>query len=103
MKKLDTTTADLIDKELKSIPEKYHKNFNSTHEGYAVLLEEVRELEHVVFFGEKECKNHVKEKYKHDVHKDVIEKEAEYIHRNRLREEAVQIAAMAVRIIQELT
>ncbi len=29
--------------------------------------------------------------------------EAKTIHRNRLREEAIQVAAMACRIIQELT
>jgi hypothetical protein len=72
----------LIDSELKSIPEKYQKDFNSNHEGYAVLLEEVRELENEVFFGEKKNGDN---------------------HKNRLRQEAVQIAAMAVRFIQELT
>ena len=82
MKYLKLSTVELIDYELKSIPEKYQKDFNSTHEGYAVLLEEVRELENEVFFGEK--KNGVN-------------------HKMRLRQEAVQVAAMAVRIIQELT
>ncbi|MFD2961343.1 MULTISPECIES: hypothetical protein [Olivibacter] len=82
MKYLHLRTVELIDLELKSIPEKYHKDFNSAHEGYAVLLEEVRELENEVFFGEKRNGEN---------------------HKQRLREEAVQIAAMAARIIQELT
>jgi hypothetical protein len=89
---LKQETADLIKAEMESIPEKYWKPFNSTHEGYAVLLEEVREIEHVVFFGEKEC------------NKEFVFYEMSELHfRNRLREEAVQIAAMACRIIQELT
>lgn len=64
---------------------------------YAVLLEEVRELEHVVFFGEKEAKKEAAEK------QFIASNSAYYIHKERLREEAIQIAAMAARIIQELT
>lgn len=60
---LKKETAEAIRKEMESIPEKYQKPFNSTHEGYAVLLEEVRELEHVVFFGEKEAKKESEECY----------------------------------------
>lgn len=82
MKQLNIKTSKLIDLELRSIPEKYHRNFSSVHEGYAVLLEEVRELENEVFFGEKKNGDN---------------------HKQRLREEAIQVAAMAVRIIQELT
>ncbi len=96
---LKQETADLIKAEMESIPEKYWKPFNSTHEGYAVLLEEVREIEHVVFFGEKEAKN----KVKHDLNPEYRKNKAIEIHKSRLREEAVQIAAMACRIIQELT
>jgi len=101
---LHPKTAELILKEMESIPEKYWKPFNSTHEGYAVLLEEVRELEHVVFFGEKEAKQE-------SAHIGMttsageleLKERAKRIHKDRLREEAVQIAAMACRIIQELT
>ena len=88
-------TADLIKKEIDSIPLKYQKPFNSTHEGYAVLLEEVREIEHVVFFGEKEAKEMFS-----SVSRD---NRAQSYHKQRLQEEAVQIAAMAIRIIEELT
>lgn len=101
---LKQETADLIKFEMESIPEKYWPPFNSTHEGYAVLLEEVREIEHVVFFGEKEAKaefphHHMTTQSAKDEQKD----KAYQLHRRRLREEAVQIAAMACRIIQELT
>jgi len=84
------STIDLLKEEINSIPKEYHKPFNSKHEGYAVLLEEVRELEHVVFFGEKEAKQKFLSDY-------------QAIHKQRLKEEAVQVAAMAIRIIQELT
>lgn len=58
--------------------------FNSGHEGYAVLLEEVEELWEVV-------RNH---------HAGVDDDQG---YRLRLRAEATQVAAMAVRIILELT
>jgi len=104
---LKTETSELIRLEMESIPEKHQKPFNSTHEGYAVLLEEVRELEHVVFFGEKEAKRDF-EKPEYPIDKQLEHEKqfydgAKILHRKRLREEAVQIAAMAARIIQELT
>lgn len=92
-------TVEMIAREMESIPEKYHKPFNSTHEGYAVLLEEVREIEHVVFFGEKEAKKLVE----NDLSPEYRKSQSGKIFKDRLREEAVQIAAMAARIIQELT
>jgi hypothetical protein len=74
--KMDITTEALIKIELASIPEEYRRPRASTHEGYACLLEEVNELwDEVKNNGSKE----------------------------RLRAEAVQVAAMAVRFIQELT
>lgn len=109
---LQPETVEMIAREMESIPEKYQKPFNSTHEGYAVLLEEVREIEHVVFFGEKEAKIEAAERMKPEYPIDkqlehekqfVASNDPKYIHRQRLREEAVQIAAMACRIIQELT
>ncbi len=92
MKKLDESTANLINDELKSIPEKYWKDFNSTHEGYGVLMGEVKELEDEIFFGEK------REKQRFGGANDYVA-----AHKTRMREELVQIAAMAVRFIQELT
>jgi NTP pyrophosphatase (non-canonical NTP hydrolase) len=69
-------TIEAIDRELASIPPKYQKHFNSTHEGFAVLKEEVDELWDAVKANES---------------------------KQRLREEAIQVAAMAIRFIQELT
>lgn len=92
-------TVEMIANEMAYIPEKYQKPFNSTHEGYAVLLKEVREIEHVVFFGEKECRK----KFENDLSSEYRTGAAKQLHKRMLREEAIQIAAMAVRIIQELT
>jgi hypothetical protein len=83
MKKAEQSTIDLIQKELSLIPEKYQKNLNSGHEGFAILLEEIDELKQEIFWGEK----------------GITESE----NKKRIREEAVQVAAMAIRIIQELT
>ena len=84
-----------------------HNNFNSIHEGYAVILEEVRELEQEVFFGEKKAKaEYMKPEYPID---KVIEHEKQFtngyviLHKQRMRDECVQIAAMCARFIQELT
>lgn len=101
---LKQETADLIKAEMESIPEKYWKPFNSTHEGYAVLLEEVREIEQVIFFGEKECRKQfpINKNYTSIAITEAVIN-AEKLHKKMLREEAVQIAAMACRIIQELT
>ena len=52
--------------------------FNSAHEGYAVILEEVRELEAEVFENRK------------------------FRSLKRMRVEAIQIAAMAIRFIEDI-
>lgn len=49
--------------------------FHSAHEGYAVLLEEVEELKAEIFHGDS---------------------------REAMREEAVQVAAMAIRLIMDV-
>ena len=67
-----------------AIAQNKYPRFNSGHEGYAVLLEEVEELWEVV-------RNH---------HAGVDDDQG---YRLRLRAEATQVAAMAVRIILELT
>lgn len=67
----------LIQAEHDKAKKKYPNNFNSNHEGYSVLKEEVDEL-----WDEVKRKNPSKA---------------------QLREEAVQIGAMALRIINELT
>ncbi len=94
-----------------SIPEEYQKDFNSIHEGYAVILEEVRELEQEVFFGKKKARNDIENP--NNVYASVDDEtrynsiwmkgQAEQLHKQRMREECVQIAAMCARFIQELT
>lgn len=97
---LKNETVEMIKTELANIPEKYREPFNSNHEGYAVLLEEVRELENEVFFGEKKIrKDFVGNSYPFLSHTEIVER----LHKQRIREEAIQVAAMAIRIIQELT
>jgi NTP pyrophosphatase (non-canonical NTP hydrolase) len=56
-----------------------YPSFNSTHEGYAVLLEEVDELW------------------------DEVKKNSKNQDMNKMRTEALQVAAMAVRFLVELT
>jgi hypothetical protein len=85
MKTLTAQVANEIKQELENIPEKYYKDFNSTHEGLAVILEEFEELKLEVFFGEKRVSGN------------------QNVHKERMRREAIQTAAMCVRFIQELT
>lgn len=68
---------DLVGAELKSATERYGA-FNSAHEGYAVLLEEIDEL-----WAE--------------VKKSPKKRDA-----NLMREEAVQVAAMALRFLVDV-
>lgn len=85
---------------MESIPEKYQKPFNSMHEGLGVLREEYIELEQEIFFGEKEYKRLAEnEGFKGDD----LKKVASENYRMAVRQEAIQVAAMAARIIQELT
>jgi hypothetical protein len=73
----DTTAAILIRNEyLKAT--KNHTKFNSAHEGYAVILEEVDEL------------------------KAEIWKKREHRNMDKMREEAIQIGAMAMRFLTDL-
>ena len=99
---LKSETAEAIKNELESIPERYHKPFNSNHEGYAILLEEVRELENEIFFGEKPLKKQILEN-SDGFSKEEIQCAVQRAHNERIKKEAIQVAAMAVRIIQELT
>lgn len=66
----------LVKLEIIKAKAKYQDDFNSFHEGYAVLLEEVDELWD-------------------EVKKKVVDKQ-------KAKEEAVQVAAMALRIVSEL-
>lgn len=93
---LKNETAEAIRIEMESIPEKYQKPFNSVHEGLAVLREEYVELENEIFFGEKAAKNHPYANDENPLDPKVIWK-------MKIKREAIQVAAMASRIIQELT
>jgi hypothetical protein len=94
MKTIYMSTIDLIESELINIPEKYaNKDFASTHEALAVIREEYLELEKEVFWGEKKALK----KYDQPLIQDMAVKE----HKDRMKAEAVQLAAMCVRFIQE--
>lgn len=69
-------TADVV-RELATARERF-KPFNSAHEGYAVLLEEVDELW------------------------DEVKKKPADRDRKLMREEAIQVAAMAMRFVLEV-
>lgn len=73
-----------IEVELLLAKNKFPEYFNTKHEGYAVLLEEVEELKDEIFWGTKKWNNPEK-------------------HIQAVRDEAKQVAAMALRIMVELT
>src|SRR5690606_10929937 len=101
MKTLSEQVANEIKAELESLPEKYaNTDFNSTHEGLAVIQEEFEELKDEVFFGEKRAYAEAKKIF--FTRKQLAEKTSQY-HKLKLRKEAIQLAAMCVRFIQELT
>jgi len=93
---LNESTAEAIRIEMESIPDKYQKPFNSVHEGLAVLREEYVELENEIFFGEKKAKNH-------PYVDGVGPLDPKLIWKKKIKREAIQVAAMAARIVQELT
>ncbi|SFW16281.1 hypothetical protein [Chitinophaga sancti] len=75
--RIGNATAELIDDEINRAKTKFKEvKFNSAHEGFAVLKEEVDELW------------------------DEVKKDGS---KERMRAEAVQVAAMAIRFINELT
>ena len=96
---LNESTSQAIKEEMESIPEKYQKPFNSMHEGLCVLREEYVELENEIFFGEKRARSEFIDAdfgASKSFNQDTLWKD-------RIRHEAIQVAAMACRIIQELT
>jgi hypothetical protein len=78
---------------------KHPNEFHSAHEGYAVLLEEVDELWDVVKLNPKKI----------DVPLHILDvttdpkAEQVIMHLQMMRDEAIQVAAMAIRFIAELT
>lgn len=99
MLELNAQTARLIDKELQSVPERYQKPFNSMHEALGIIREEYKELEDEIFFGEKRVR------HEFDFLMPSGEEQQAKINnlwRDRVKKEAVQVAAMCARLIQEL-
>ena len=83
MKSIKLNTLELITAELANLPKKYAtKNFASEAEAIAVIREEYLELEQEVFWGKKKSANTREWK-------------------NKMKAEAVQLACMAIRLIQE--
>lgn len=100
---LKQDTVELIRAELASIPEQHH-NFRNVHEGLGVLREEYLELEQEMFFGEKKAYNDaLQNPFYQNQGIITLKKSAEANWKDNIRKEAVQVAAMAIRIIQELT
>lgn len=97
---LNKETANLIAAEMEMIPEKYQKPFNSLHEGLGVLREEYLELEQEIFFSEKEYRVIAANQGFKGAELDYVAKQNYLM---AVKKEAVQVAAMAARIIQELT
>lgn len=71
------TILELVSTELRGAQENFPP-MRSVHEGYAIVLEEVRELEQEIFKSPK------------------VRDSA------RVREEAIQVAAMAIRLLYDL-
>ena len=100
MKTLSEQVANEIKYELETLPEKYsNSTFNSHHEGLAVIQKHFEELKDEVFFGEKRAAKLVE----NDLSPEYRKAFAESRHKDNMRHEAIQIAAMCVRFIQELT
>ncbi len=76
MKTYGAICSDIVDEVLSSKDK--HKPFNSSHEGYAVLLEELDEVW------------------------EEIKKSKHYTLSNEAKQELIQVAAVAMRMINEL-
>lgn len=83
MKAIHWETMQLITTELANLPHEYaSKNFASEAEAISVIREEYLELEQEVFWGKKKSSDTKEWK-------------------DKMRAEAVQLAAMAIRFVQE--
>ena len=102
--------SELIQKaiklELENIKRNYGENYNSAHEGYAVLLEEVEEVEECLHYIRTDIKilwERVRNNFKDLENSD---KSAELlmvvVNAKQLAEEAVQVAAVAEKFVQTM-
>ena len=97
MKTIHWKTMQLITTELANLPLKYREtNFASAAEGIAVIREEYLELEQEVFWGLKKMQEKIKAS-------DFVysEQVAADLHKEAMRDEAVQLAGVCIRFIQE--
>jgi len=83
-----------VEKEILRAKSLHPGDFTSIHEGYAVLLEEVDELWDEVKFNPKKGI---------DRSNAIAVELAKQAHRDRMRKEAIHVAAMAIRFASELT
>lgn len=97
MKELKTIITELANMELKEANRK-HGGFHSAHEGYAVLLEEVDEAKHDL----DRIGSHMLFIWKDVMENDSVSFNARTIkdHAINLAAEAVQVAAMADKLLQ---
>lgn len=103
MIELKQEVVELIRAELASIPEQHH-NFRNVNEGLGVLREEYLELELEMFFGRKNEYDKVLKSKQYASDTPLTKEYLANEHwKDNIRKEAVQVAAMAIRIIQELT
>jgi hypothetical protein len=99
MKAIHWETMQLITQELANLPHEYaSKDFASQAEGIAVIREEYLELEKEVFWGKKEVE---KQLFEESFDGSFDRPDAEKIWKGKMRAEAVQLAAMTIRFIQE--
>ena len=92
--------------ELENIKKNYGENYNSAHEGYAVLLEEVEEVEECLSYIRTDIKilwERVRNNFKDLENSD---KSAELlmvvVNAKQLAEEAIQVAAVAEKFVQTM-
>lgn len=93
---IETKTIDLIRQELENIAPEHQRPLASTYEGYAILNAQVNDLWYQITKGEKRIKKQLR-------YETNLQKDTEHYQKLAVREEATKVAAMAVRIIQELT
>ena len=98
MTKLKSEVRTLISRELERANQD-NPQFHSPHEGYAVLLEELDEVE-VEFNRLKLCVGFLWERIKHDIPADPV---LVRVTAERLACEAIQVAAMAQKFYKLIT
>src|SRR5688572_23091457 len=94
------TNLSLVAEEIKRAKKLHPGNFTSTHQGLSVLEEEVQELRDEIYFGKKKAQSKFDDKL---IDSKWSKEQGDALHKKRIKEEAIQVAAMAIRIANELT